>query len=159
MYKVFIALSALILFTACAKEKPASTVTETQVTFTKEGTLRILKSDGTLVKTLEVEFADDEYERQTGLMNRGSMEATQSMLFVFPDEQPRAFYMKNTLIPLDIIYIGSNKKIVSFAENAKPRDEASLPSQVPAQYVLEIKGGLSEVWGLDVGDTVTWEED
>ena len=70
------------------------------------------------------------------------------MLFIFDDEKERYFYMKNTKIPLDIIYINSNKTIVSFQKSAKPFDESSLPSNAPAQYVLEINAGLVDALGL-----------
>jgi uncharacterized membrane protein (UPF0127 family) len=80
------------------------------------------------------------------------------MLFIFPDVSYRSFYMKNTKIPLDIIYIDEQKTIVSFQKNAKPFDETSLPSEAPAKYVLEIKGGLSDEWQLEVGDQIEFEK-
>jgi uncharacterized membrane protein (UPF0127 family) len=74
------------------------------------------------------------------------------MLFIFPEEQPRYFYMKNTEISLDIIYLNAEKKIISFQKNAKPLDESSLPSEGPAQYVFEINGGQADALGMQVGD-------
>jgi uncharacterized protein len=71
----------------------------------------------------------------------------------------RAFYMKNTYIPLDIIYLDKDNVIVSIQENAKPLDETSLPSGVPAQYVLEINGGLSQQWSIAVGDKMIFTKD
>ena len=61
---------------------------------------------------------------------------------------------KNTKIPLDLIYINENKHIVSFQKNAKPYDESSLPSELPAKYVLEINAGLVDSWHLNVGDSI-----
>jgi len=66
--------------------------------------------------------------------------------------------MKNTEIALDIIYINANKQIVSFQKNAIPFDVTSLPSLAPAQYVLEINAGLSDLWNLEVGDKIVWEK-
>jgi uncharacterized membrane protein (UPF0127 family) len=80
------------------------------------------------------------------------------MLFIFPDEDFRSFYMKNTKIPLDIIYIDEAKSIVSIQKNAKPFNETSLPSDVPAKYVLEVNGGLSDEWQLEVGDRIDYKE-
>jgi hypothetical protein len=80
------------------------------------------------------------------------------MLFVFDDATERYFYMKNTKIPLDIIYISDTKKIVSFQKNAQPFDESSLPSNVPAKYVLEINAGLSDAWSLTVGDSISFRQ-
>jgi len=62
--------------------------------------------------------------------------------------------MKNTKIPLDIIYIDETMSIVSFQKNAKPFDETSLPSNLPAKYVLEVNAGLSDEWQLSVGDSI-----
>jgi len=79
------------------------------------------------------------------------------MLFIFPDVAMHSFYMKNTEIPLDLIFIDENFKIVSFQKEAKPYDETSLSSQVPIKYVLEINAGLADQWGLVIGDRITYE--
>ena len=78
------------------------------------------------------------------------------MLFIFPDEQPRSFYMKNTEFSLDIIFIDAEKEIVSIQKNAKPLDQRSLPSEGPSQYVLEVNAGLSNQWNLEAGDRIDW---
>ena len=82
------------------------------------------------------------------------MNPNEGMLFIFKDEQPRSFYMKNTLIPLDIIYLNKDKAVVSIQKNAKPLDESSLPSEQPAMYVLEVNAGLSELWKISNGDYI-----
>ncbi|MBU3822614.1 DUF192 domain-containing protein [Flavobacteriaceae bacterium XHP0103] len=156
LFKTCILTMMLIGFYAC-KEDKKTTVKQTEVSFTKEGELVIHKiaTDSTEVK-LDIEIADTEFDTQTGLMYRSSMKTNQAMLFVFDDVTQRYFYMKNTQFPLDIIYVGENKKIVSFQKNAKPLDENSLPSNVPAKYVLEINAGLSDQWTLKVGDSLSW---
>lgn len=126
-----------------------------EISFTKEGELTLLKGDNdSIIATLDIEIADDDYSTQTGLMYRQSMAENQAMLFVFNDSKQRSFYMKNTEIPLDIIYINSNKEIVSFQKNAKSFDETSLPSEAVSQYVLEINAGLSDKWNLEKGDKI-----
>lgn len=89
-------------------------------------------------------------------MYRQTMQQNQGMLFVFPDEQIRTFYMKNTFLPLDIIYINANKEIISIVKNARPMDETSLPSEKPAKYVLEINAGLTDAWGIEIGDHISY---
>ncbi|WP_242132656.1 DUF192 domain-containing protein [Aestuariivivens marinum] len=143
----------LLIVISCKDNKKV--IKQTEVTFKKEGELTIIKSDSTTVH-LNIEIADTDYDTQTGLMYRNSMADTQAMLFVFENEQPRSFYMKNTRIPLDIIFIGENKKIVSFQKNAQPFDETSLPSNTPAKYVLEVNAGLADKWQLEVGDTIIY---
>jgi len=87
------------------------------------------------------------------------MEADQGMLFIFENEEPRGFYMKNTHIPLDLIFLDAQNKIVSITKDAKPESLETIPSNVPAQYVLEINGGLSDQWNLAVGDSLILNRD
>lgn len=154
--KIVAVLIFLGLTNSCKEDgKSHSKVTPVEIKFKKEGELSLLKaSNDSLIKNLNIEIADDEYQTQTGLMYRSSMEDDQAMLFIFPDSEYRYFYMRNTEIPLDIIYIDQNKAIVSIQKNAKPHDETSLPSEGPAMYVLEINGGLSTQWDLQKGDKI-----
>lgn len=157
-----IIISAVIAASICGfyncKEKTSETKSLTkEITFTKEGELTLLNAEtDSIIAKLDIEIADDDYQTQTGLMYRHSMPANQAMLFVFPDEQRRSFYMKNTEIPLDIIYLNSKKEIVSIQRNAKPYDETSLPSETVSQYVLEVNAGLSDTWKLEKGDRIVF---
>jgi uncharacterized membrane protein (UPF0127 family) len=148
---------ATLTMSSCKNEK--KTIKPIEVTFKKEGELTLYKSiTDSIVATLNIEIADTEYDVQTGLMYRNSMKDNQGMLFVFPNMGQRSFYMKNTRIPLDLVFLDANMQIVSFQENAIPFNEASLPSEVPAQYVLEINAGLAEKWLLEIGDRITYTE-
>lgn len=102
----------------------------------------------------KVEIADDEAEREHGLMNRPSMPRGHGMLFEFPDERERSFWMHNTYIPLDIIYIDATGRIVSIQANATPFSERPLPSYGSASGVLELNGGLAAELGIEPGDVV-----
>lgn len=156
IYKsVFVGLLSITLLSSCKDEKKV--VKQTEVMFKKEADLTIFKiaTDSTEIN-LDIEIADTDYDIQTGLMYRSSMEPNQGMLFVFDDVAERHFYMKNTQIPLDIIYIDAYKKIVSFQKNAKPFDETSLPSNVPAKYVLEVNAGMVDVWSVKQGDSISY---
>lgn len=147
----------MLLQTSC-KEEPKKALKTTPITFKKEGDLSIFKKDGdSLITSLAIEIAESEYETATGLMYRKSMEEKQGMLFIFPDVAMHSFYMKNTEIPLDLIFIDENFKIVSFQKEAKPFDESSLSSEVPIKYVLEINAGLVDQWNLVIGDRITYQ--
>ena len=152
---VALAAIALILprFFGSNKTEQIVEITPDDIQFTKDGELSIFKNDS-LIQTIDVEFAKNEMERSLGLMYRSSMDEHQGMWFIFPEEAPRSFYMRNTEISLDIIYLDKDKKVVSIAKNARPYDETSLPSEKPAMYVLEINGGLADKWGIDKGDRV-----
>lgn len=133
------------------------TITQTEVHFTKEGELTIVKANESRVD-LDIEIADTDFDIQTGLMYRNSMAPNQGMLFAFEDESERFFYMKNTKIALDLIFIDANNKIVNFYKNAKPFDETSLPSNAPAKYVLEVNAGSVNTWRLSVGDSIIYNK-
>lgn len=158
MKKLLLLLCFTIAFVSCDSDQPKKIKTA-EIKFTKEGQLTLSNASGKDIVTLDVEFAETDYERETGLMYRTSMKDNQAMLFIFSAEFPRNFYMKNTLIPLDIIYLDATKKIVSFQENAKPMDETGLPSEIPAMYVLEVNAGLAEKWSLEIGDAITFVKD
>ncbi|MFT4850824.1 MAG: uncharacterized membrane protein (UPF0127 family) [Sediminicola sp.] len=148
-------MAAIIVLGSC-KEKKQKILTQ-EVIFKKEGELSLQKSaNDSTIATLNIEIADDEYQTQTGLMYRKSMKDDQAMLFIFEDEIPRAFYMKNTQFALDIIFIDSDRKVVSIQKNAQSLDLTSLPSEGPAQYVLEVNAGLSDKWTLENGDRIEW---
>lgn len=148
---------SLIFLSSCKEEKTTKTEEQVVVSFKKEGSLTLKKAKtDSIIKTIDIEIADNDYETQTGLMYRTKLETNHGMLFVFPFEDMRSFYMKNTKIPLDIIYIDKDLTIVSFQKNAKPMDLTSLPSEAPAKYVLEINAGLSDVWQLAVGDKISY---
>ncbi|NRD24858.1 DUF192 domain-containing protein [Winogradskyella litoriviva] len=155
--RVSIVVLTLTVFFACTEDKTKKSEDKVIVSFKKEGTLTIKKaSTDSIINTIDIEIADNNYETETGLMYRTKLETNHGMLFIFPDVEFRSFYMKNTKIPLDIIYIDESLSIVSFQKNAKPFDETSLPSEAPAKYVLEINGGLSDEWQLDVGDKISY---
>ncbi|WP_203257287.1 DUF192 domain-containing protein [Hyunsoonleella ulvae] len=150
-------LLSIFSFGVTSCKKDVKKIKQTEVQFTKEGTLSIFKTETDSLKVeLDIEIADTDFDVQTGLMYRNSMKNTQGMLFIFEDERERFFYMKNTRIPLDIIYINANNAIVSFQKNAKPFDESSLPSGAPAKYVLEVNAGLVDEWELKEKDSVVF---
>jgi hypothetical protein len=108
-----------------------------------------------------VEIADDPQEQARGLMYRDSMPGNHGMLFLFDREEPQAFWMKNTKIPLDILYFDSNWKLVGWSLNTPPCAQSasaaacpSYPSGQPAKYVLELNGGTAERLGAQFGDTL-----
>lgn len=103
----------------------------------------------------QVEVASTDIQRARGLMFREEMAEDHGMLFVFENEGERFFWMKNTPLPLDIIYISEAGRIVSIAAATVPFSENVIPSGHPARFVLELNAGLSEKLGITVGDTVS----
>ena len=109
-------------------------------------------------KTFDVEIADSSQEQALGLMFRDSMPEDAGMLFIFPNEAPRSFWMKNTRIPLDIMYFDRELRMVSLSANTPPCKVTrcpSYPSTGPAMYVLELNAGLAERLGVGPGSELT----
>jgi len=122
--------------------------------FKKEGELHLIKATGDTIRKIDIEIADIESERTIGLMHRRSMPDTQGMLFIFEREEQRSFWMRNTLMGLDILYIKEDGTIESIAKYCVPKSEKSIPSRGPALYVLELIEGFCDIHGVETGDRV-----
>ncbi|MBN2250622.1 MAG: DUF192 domain-containing protein [Candidatus Altiarchaeota archaeon] len=108
-------------------------------------------------RCFDAEVVKTPAERSRGLMYRESLDPGKGMLFVFEQEGIHPFWMKNTLIPLDIIWISEDKKVVYVGRNAQPCQTDPCPNIVPeaeALYVLEVNAGTADEIGLETGDTV-----
>ena len=111
---------------------------------------------------IQAELAITPQEHQTGMMFRDHVPADHGMLFVFADMQPRSFYMYQTPIPLDILWIDADRRIVYISADTPPcpaKNPAACPNYgegVPAQYVLELAGGQAAAQGLQVGDRLSF---
>jgi uncharacterized protein len=138
-------------------QSPTMTQTRSAVAFVKEGELRFLDRRDNLLSSIDVEIADDEASRTQGLMYRDSMAENQGMLFIFPDEAERSFWMKNTILPLDIIYINAKNQIFTVQKNTVPYSEDSIPSNGPVKYVVEVNAGYCDKHLIRVGDHIEWK--
>ena len=102
----------------------------------------------------EIELATTPEQQAQGLMHRAEMAADAGMLFVFEPARPASFWMKNTLISLDMLFIGADGRIVNIGARTEPLSLASVPSDGPVRAVLEINGGLSAMLGIRPGDKI-----
>jgi len=127
----------------------------TDVPFTKEGELRFLdgKTDK-LISKIDIEVAQTPEESQQGLMYRRTMADSVGMLFIFSVEEQQSFWMKNTYLPLDIIYVNAKKQIVSIAQDCKPLSEESIPSNGITKYVVEVNAGYAAKTRLKKDDKI-----
>ncbi|MFC2175562.1 DUF192 domain-containing protein [Bacteroidota bacterium] len=162
MFLLFFAITGCETETSNRAKPDKETVGRTEVhasgpQFTKEGELYLIKAIGDTIRKLDIEIADIESERTIGLMHRRSMSDTQGMLFIFENEEPRSFWMRNTLIGLDIIYIKANGEIESMAKYCVPKRETSIPSKGPAMYVLEVVEGFCDIYNVKEGDKIEFK--
>ncbi|SOC85520.1 hypothetical protein SAMN05421890_4021 [Ensifer adhaerens] len=146
MAKVGGALGALLLFVLVALPAAADGLPVSW--------LRITTPDGR-GHDFKVEVAASAPSRATGLMNRKSLGEGRGMIFIFPQPKDVMMWMKDTLIPLDMLFIDTDGKVINIAENAKPMDETIIPSRGLAAYVLELAGGEARRLNLAAGDKVS----
>jgi hypothetical protein len=152
-----IGLLALALISFILTSIPRATPPPTGPVFRDDGDLTLLRADtDEVIATLDIEIAYDEASITQGLMYRESMADDQGMLFLMGDEQPRSFWMLNTYITLDIIFVGADQRIVKIRENTTPKSTEQVLSIVPAAYVLEVNAGYAKTHGLQEGDRLAW---
>jgi len=113
----------------------------------------IAKTEGG-ARTFSIEIADDSNERSRGLMFRQAMDEAHGMLFVFEQTRPVGFWMKNTPMPLDLLFVGADGK-VSAIMPGEPFSEAPISPGEPVRFVLELKRGTAEKFGVEAGDRLS----
>ncbi len=141
---VLVALTLLVLPLLAASRAPAA----------EQGTLEIATKSG--VRTFAVELAVTDEERTKGLMFRKEVPEGYGMLFDFKQEQPVTMWMKNTYVPLDMIFIKNDGRIARIAENTKILSEDIIPSGQPVRAVLEVVAGTARKYGIAAGDKVAY---
>ena len=150
-----------IILVSCNPEPKSSNIVRkerAEPQFREDGRLWIMNREKTdTIRELRIEIVEKNMDIQYGMMHRKSMDPNTGMLFIMPEERPQSFYMKNTYVSLDIIYINRNREIVSIVEKAEPLSEKSLPSGAAALYVLEVIGGYCAQHGIGRGMTVEFE--
>jgi hypothetical protein len=119
--------------------------------------VRIIKKDGSMVK-VQVEVAQKPAERNLGLMYRKSLGSNKGMLFIFDEEKKQTFIMKNTYVPLDMIFISKDMRVMGWAENTKPLSQQQYSIDKPSQYVLEVNAFFCRDQGIATGDEVRFKD-
>lgn len=154
-----VAAFAVILLVYIKSNNEAETGTKdlsVMYPFKKEGELAFISSSGDTIQHVDIEIADTDQRRGLGLMYRTKMLDKQGMLFLFDEEDEQSFWMKNTYLPLDMMYINHANVIVKIHKNTEPLTTTPYNSEKPAQYVLEMIGGYSDKYGVKEGDKISW---
>ncbi len=156
-----LAAAALLALAACTSQGSGSTdaVPTAKLAAHPVSGLKVIPLtvvSGTKRHLFKVELAASDDEQEKGLMFRTAMGADEGMIFPMNPPRPAAFWMRNTVIPLDIIFIGEDRRILNIAANAVPYDERPLPSRGQAAGVLELIGGRAAQLGIAPGDKVEW---
>ena len=158
---------AMALITGCKDGGGNVTSTDgvVEIEFIKQGELEFLDADGNSFKKIDIEIADTPNKRGRGLMDRSAMDENRGMLFIFDDDDVRkhTFYMKDTRIPMDIMYFDRDSVLINIAREAQPGADSEMGGGTVAaaaedsKFVVEINGGLAEKWGITEGETkISW---
>ena len=160
---VILILALIAVLSYQPSSKPESTVQPTNTSkqpdaysFVKQGELRFQTPKQDYIAAIDIELAETEPRRELGLMYRDKMAENQGMLFIFDDEAIRSFWMKNTVLPLDMIFVNAHDEIVTIHRNTTPYSEQSYESTKPAKYVVEVNAGYTDRHKIAVGDRVSW---
>ena len=154
MGAAFAVIGALLLtlVTSCGS---GITPTPHEVQFTKEGELSFFReTTADKIAQIDIEIADTPAERARGLAYRSSLPLDAGMLFIFASAGPLTFWMKDTFISLDIVFVSDAKQIVSIARHTVPLSAALIPSGGDAMYVVEVNAGFCDSHGIREGDRI-----
>ena len=149
----------ILLITATPFSSFAQSIEKNKIPFTKDGRLSFIKQNSRhAFKIIAIEIADNSQERARGLMGHRSLSDSQGMLFIYPKEKVLSFWMKNTAIPLDIIFINKSRRIIKVHSNAVPMDKTSILSGEPVLYALEVNAGFCARYAIADGDEIKFEK-
>ena len=151
----FFILLTTVLAAGCEPGQQENVI-QTDIPFRPDARLHLLNPDNSVIATLAVELASGDSARARGLMNRRSLPANGGMLFLDNTERVQTFWMKNTPLPLDLIFISADSQVVNIAKRAMPFSETTISSEMPAQYVLEVRAGFADRHGLNDSTRVRW---
>ena len=143
----------------CSGDSPSAEAeadtTET-IPFTTEGRLAFIQ-DGDSTATIDIEIAETDSARERGMMQREGFPNDRSgMLFVFNEEQPRSFWMSNTPVALDILFVDADSQVVTIAKYTTPFSSERYESGDPVQFVVEVPAGFADSHGILEGDRIRW---
>jgi len=159
---VIIVIGALgyVLFKPAPVPVPAASPSTSPVAIPPQrtGEIRFLSPDKREKATITVEIAADEQSRALGLMHRRSLGRQHGMLFIFDRSEVQSFWMKNTFLSLDMIFVNEEGMIVTIHKRTTPRSQQSYPSTEPALYVVEVNAGFTDEHGIVVGDKIVWRD-
>jgi uncharacterized protein len=148
---------SFLFFIACASTAPKSSDANKDTAPAAAPSVTLASEDGQAWK-VNVEVANTPSLRANGLMNRASLAEDAGMIFLFPKMDALSFWMKNTLIPLDMIFIRDDFSIAGIVENAEPLTLDPRGVGVPSQYVLEVNGGAAARHGIKAGSRVRFDD-
>ncbi len=148
-------LALLFALAACRADTPAPPPAA-DIPFRPEGTVTFFRATGEPITRIAVEIAATDSARQRGLMERKTLPEKAGMLFLMDREEVQSFWMYNTPLPLDILFVNDSLEIVTVAARTQSFSQQQITSAAPARFVVEVRAGFAERYGVGVGDRIAW---
>lgn len=124
--------------------------------FQDEGTLAFLQTDGDTLRTIRIDIADTGAERKRGLMRQRSLGYDQGMLFIFETVDEGGMWMRNTPLPLDIVFVAPDSQVINIARRTTPLSEEEITPAAPRKYAVEVRAGFADRFGLTDSTRIRW---
>lgn len=154
---MLVILLVICLTAACKSEPAASQNDEYKPAFRKDGSLQIHSPSGELKATFDIEIAEKDKDVIQGLKYREDMEDDQAMFFIFKSLDYHSFWMQDTFMSLDMLFIDHEDRITDIERGTTPFSEELIMPNMPNLYVLEIKAGIANKLNIKEMDKITWE--
>jgi len=145
------------LLSACTYHNQTPEVNLPPASICKDGTLDFVRFDESIKASITIEIADTPETQIKGLMGRSALDDSSGMLFVFEREEPQKFWMKNTPVSLDIIFIGGDGCIINIVESTTPMSNQRYRSKGPVKYAVEVRAGFAKRFQLDTDTCIQWQ--
>lgn len=124
--------------------------------FQREGRLAFVDVTGDTLRTIDVDIADSDEERRRGLMGHRSLGYDRGMLFIFDRVDQSGMWMKNTPLPLDIVFVSADSKVINIARRTTPFSEETISPTAPKKYVVEVRAGFANRFNLSEDTRIRW---
>ena len=138
----------------CGSEEAPQDLGETS--FQREGRLAFVGPAGDTLKTIAIEIADTDAERKRGLMGRRSLGYDRGMLFIFDSVDESGMWMRNTPLPLDIVFVAPDSQVINVARRTTPFSEETISPEAPKKFVVEVRAGFADRIGLTDSTRIRW---
>jgi hypothetical protein len=146
-------LLLLLLLSGCTSEETESNPDELSF---QEGTLAFVQPNGDTLRTLDIEVADSDAERERGLMRQRSLGYDRGMLFIFDSVDKGGMWMRNTPLPLDIVFVAPDSQVINIARRTTPFSDENIKPEAPRKFVVEVRAGFADRFGLTDSTRVRW---
>jgi len=150
---LFVTLGSLLL-AGCGDDSSTSTASGFEI----EGRLAFLTPKGDTLHTIDVDIADTDAERKRGLMRQRSLGYDRGMLFIFDSVDRGGMWMRNTPLPLDIVFVAPDSQVINIARRTTPFSEESIEPVAPRKFVVEVRAGFADRFNLTDSTRIQWTQ-